>query len=421
MILFHLKPTNTNHMIKILHTSDLHIGKRLYQEELADELQLFFGWLTAYIKEHQVNALLVAGDVFDVANPSSESRRLYYGLLRELMHLKCKVIITGGNHDSPAVLEAPRELLRHLDIHVLGGYDPDPGRLLIPLASHQGQPEAVVACLPYLRDADLRKYTPNETYEERTEAVREGIAGIYQNVADQCSNLYPGLPALATGHLYVQGATLSDSERDIQIGNLAGLDSTRLPAYFSYYALGHLHKPQQPDGSRLVYSGSPVKLSFSESANQNRVMLVTIDQGEVNTESIPVPEFRRLIRLKGSLARLKQELGSYTPNGNQLGDFIELEAREENHDPARIVELEEMIGNFRNDRARILKYGIKFANQPAGTASLYGDTESITDLRPMDVFEKRMERENLEEATRDMLREAFRELLEEVEQQTMEE
>ena len=363
----------------------------------------------------------MAGDVFDVANPSSESRRMYYELLRKLMHLKCKVIITGGNHDSPAVLEAPRELLRYLDIHVIGGYGNDPESLLIPLGNEKGQVEAVVACVPYLRDADLRKYTADETYEERTEAVRDGIARIYREAATLCGEKFPGLPALATGHLYVQGASLSDSERDIQIGNLAGLETTRLPEYFSYYALGHLHKPQEPDGSRLVYSGAPVKLSFSESGNRNRVMLINIDQGEVKTESIPVPEFRRLIRFRGSVAHLKQELDNYSPNDNKLGDFIELEALEDDHDPARIVELEEMIGNFRNDKARILKYSIRFANQSAGTASLYGDTESITDLKPMDVFEKRMERENLEESTRDMLRDAFRELLEELEQQTKEE
>ena len=408
-------------MLKILHTSDLHIGKRLYQEELADDLHLFFNWLTDLIKENQVDVLLVAGDVFDVANPSSESRRMYYELLRKLMHLKCKVIITGGNHDSPAVLEAPRELLRYLDIHVIGGYGNDPESLLIPLGNEKGQVEAVVACVPYLRDADLRKYTADETYEERTEAVRDGIARIYREAATLCGEKFPGLPALATGHLYVQGASLSDSERDIQIGNMAGLETSRLPDYFSYYALGHLHKPQEPDGSRLVYSGAPVKLSFSESGNRNRVMLINIDQGEVKTESIPVPEFRRLIRFRGSVARLKQELDNYSPNDNKLGDFIELEALEENHDPARRVELEEMIGNFYNDKARILKHSIRFSSQPAGTASLYGDIESITDLKPMDVFEKRMERENLEESTRDMLRDAFRELLEEVEQQTKEE
>ena len=412
------KPTP---MIKILHTSDLHIGKRLYQEELAEDQSLFFEWLTALIRKEGIHVLLISGDVFDVANPSSESRRMYYGLLRDLMQLSCRVIITEGNHDSPAVLEAPRELLKHLSIHVVGGYQQDAGRLLIPLGAEGEAPEAVVAALPFLRDGDLRRYTANETYEDRTEAVREGIAGIYAEAAAQCRKHYPGLPALAMGHLYLQGGSLSDSEREIQIGNLAGLETSALPDYFSYYALGHLHKPQEPLEGRMVYSGSPVKLSFSESKNNNRVMLITVDGKKLSAESIPLPETRRLLRFRGSVEELKARLDSHTDGHLDLKDFIELEAVEETNDPSYSVMLEEMVEQFKRPGAKILNYRITAKNKVSGTASLYGEAGSITELKPLDVFDKRMESENIEESTRLLLREAFLELLEEVEQQTMEE
>jgi exonuclease SbcD len=401
-------------MLKILHTSDLHIGKRLYQAELNEEQSMFFQWMVDYIRQNDIKVLLISGDVFDVANPSSESRKIYFELLRELMMLKCKVIIAGGNHDSPAVLEAPKELLRYLDIHVTGSLPSNPSDLLVPVALADGTPELLVACIPYLRDADLRKYNQDETYEDRVEAIRKGIASVFHQAAAQCQENYPGVPALAMGHLYVQGSDISESERDIQIGNLAGLEVSQLPGYFSYYALGHLHKPQQP-GKNFVYSGSPVQLSFSESANHNRVMLITADQGVVNHESISVPLNRRLIRMQGTVAELDRMLRTTDLGQGALPDFIELIAEEENHDPSKLLHLESIIGSFQHEKAVILKYRIHFINSPLGTASLYEETQSIAEMKPLDVFQRRMETEGLEESVSAMLLEAFSELLEEVE------
>ncbi|NLF43606.1 MAG: exonuclease subunit SbcD, partial [Bacteroidales bacterium] len=223
-------------MFRILHTSDLHIGKRLHQEELKEDHRLFFNWLVDYIKHNDINALVVAGDVFDVANPSSEARRMYYDLLRELMLVKCKLIITGGNHDSPATLEAPRELLKQLDIHVRGSYNADTNDFLIPIQDHKGETILVVAAIPYLRDSDIRKYQSDESYEDRNEALKNGIAEVFREASQACKDLFPGIPAIAMGHLFIQGGSLSESEREIQIGNLAGLETNRLNDYFSYYA-----------------------------------------------------------------------------------------------------------------------------------------------------------------------------------------
>ncbi len=406
-------------MIKILHTSDLHIGKRLYQADLYEEQSLFFQWLTDYIRDNQIDALLVSGDVFDVANPSSESRRIYFELLRELMVLQCKVIIAGGNHDSPAVLEAPKELLRHLDIHVTGSLPEDISQLLVPVRNHQGNTELVVACIPYLRDADLREYNQDETYDDRLEAVRKGISAIFHQAAAECAKQFPDVAAIAMGHLYVQGGDGSESERDIQVGNLAGLEVSHLPGYFRYYALGHLHKPQET-GERFVYSGSPVQLSFSEFANRNRVMLIAVDKDTVKHESVAVPLNRRLIRMQGSVEQLREKLRSYQPDGRVLNDFIELIAKEENHDPSKLLDLEKLLEEFQHEQATILKYRIQFSNGPTGTASLYEETRNIAEMKPVDVFARRLEKEELEEPVRDMLMDAFREIMQEVELETEE-
>lgn len=407
-------------MIKILHTSDLHIGKRLYQEELAEDLQLFFSWMTDLIEKEKIDVLVVSGDIFDVANPSGESRKVYFGLLVKISRLNCKVIITAGNHDSPLTLEAPRELLKELNIHVIGSLPDNSGEMLIPVRDSQGKTEIVIAAVPYLREADLRKHSEGETATDRAEAIRNGIVRIFAKAAAECEMKYPGIPAIAMGHLYVQGSGVSESEREIQIGNMAGIDATKLTNFFKYYALGHLHQPQDPVEGKIVYSGAPVKMSFSESENQNRIIILNAEGKRITAAAVPVPHFRKLVRLTGTMEQLEKNLKDLPEEEAALKTFIELDAVEENPDPAKINELQVMSDGFGSRSAKILKSRIRFINQPAGTASLYDVNINIEDLKPEDVFIKKIENENIDGDTAEMMKEAFMELLEEV-QQNMEE
>lgn len=402
-------------VVKILHTSDLHIGRRLYEQELAEDQQLFFDWMTAFIDREKIGVLLVAGDIFDVANPSGDSRRMYYEMLVRLARLKCRVIISGGNHDSPAMLEAPMELLRELDIHVTGSWAGDPAEMLIPVTGDDGKPLLIIAPVPFLRDPDLRKHVENETWDDRIEAIRSGIIRIYMEIAGLCERQFPGIPAIAMGHFYVHGATLSESEREIQIGNLAGIPSDRLPRVFSYYALGHLHKPQTHgiDG-RILYSGAPVQLSFSERNNENRVVVYTLENGSLTAGSVPVPVNRKLIRLSGSVSELKKSLDEPVTEQYPLTTFIELEAVEEKNDPAKVTELETLAGEYQEINSRIIKHRIHFQSTGTGTADLYDAGINIEELKPADVFARKIENDNIEERTAGMLMEAFSELLEEV-------
>lgn len=403
--------------IKILHTSDLHIGKRLYEKELAEDQQLFFGWLIDLIKTEKIDALIIPGDIFDVANPSSESRKMYYELLVRLSRLKCKVIIAGGNHDSPSMLEAPGELLRELDIHVTGGLTDDLSEMLTVVNGTDGNPGLVIASVPFIRDADLRRHAPDETYEDRLESIRAGIINIYSGLASRCELLYPGIPAIAMGHFYVRGGTLSESEREIQVGNLAAIESGRLPSLFSHYALGHLHNPQSPGGvQKIQYSGSPVKLSFSERDNTNRVLIYTLENGEITVTSVPVPTSRNLIKLTGTVSSIREQLSRLTPDSRLLTTLLELDATEENEDPSARIELEALVNGFFHESIEIIKSRIRFLNRTSGTADIYDAGTSIEELEPSEVFEKKIENDNLDEVTALMLKEAFVELLEEVRQ-----
>lgn len=402
---------------RILHTSDLHIGKRLYEKELAEDQQIFFGWLTTLIEKEKIDALIIPGDIFDVANPSSESRKMYYELLVKLSRLKCKVIIAGGNHDSPSMLEAPGELLRELDIHVTGGLPDDLSEMLTIVKGADGNPAMVIASVPFIRDADLRRHAPDESYEDRLESIRAGIIRIFTDLAGLCEKLHPGIPAIAMGHFFIKGGTLSESEREIQVGNLAAIESGRLPSLFSFYALGHLHNPQSPDGGRRIhYSGSPVKLSFSERDNTNRVLIYTLEKGEITVTSVPVPQVRNLIKLTGTVSAIKEELNRLTPGKLPLTTLLELDATEENEDPARRSEFETVVSEFSHESMEIIKGRIRFLNKTSGTADIYDPGTSVAELEPADVFERRMENDNLDENTVLMLKEAFAELLEEIRQ-----
>lgn len=399
--------------MKILHTSDLHIGKRLHQVDLMDDQSAFFHWLVNLIEKESIEALLVSGDIFDVANPSSEARKLYYEFLVQMSRLNCRVIITGGNHDSPAVLEAPREILKALDIFVVGSQPDDLKEVIIEIPDKEGTPAVVVAAIPFLRDRDLRKMVEDETYEDRVEAVKKGIVNTYTRIAGHCNSEYPGIPAIAMGHLYLANAKKSESEREIQIGNQAGLEANLLPGHFQYYALGHLHKPQEMDDAGIIsYCGAPYPLSFGEKEYKHRVNILTIHNGEVSSKSIEVPSNRKLLKFSGTLEQVKDKLNAFEQGSAVFPSLIEVEVIEENEDPGIMAEVELAIDAFNSENALVVKTRIQFKNRTEGTHELYAVDKNIEDLSPKDVFSKRIASESLPEETEALLLEAFEEICE---------
>ncbi|NLF44220.1 MAG: exonuclease sbcCD subunit D, partial [Bacteroidales bacterium] len=183
-----------------------------------------------------------------------------------------------------------------------------------------------------------------------------------------------------------------------------------------YYALGHLHCPQSlGQDKKLCYSGSPIQLSFSERENKNRVMLLTLDQGSLDVQSIPAPVNRKLIKIKGNVSEIKSKLNNYTSGQNPLIDFIEIEAVEDDNNPLKILELEELVDNFKHPSARILKHRISTIARTTSISDIYDENQNLTELNPLDVFIKRIELEVMEPETKEKLIEAFRELFEETE------
>lgn len=402
--------------MRILHTADWHIGKKLHTYDLSEDFDLWISWLSDFISREKVDVLLVSGDVFDLANPSAAARSQYYQSLVKLKEKVPQIILTGGNHDSPAMLNAPKELMSALNLQVIGGLPENIEEALIPLKNEKGETEIIIAAIPYLRNPDLKNHQQViKTYEDRLKALREGIAEIYRKAEEACKDLYPNLPVLAMGHLFAAGVEASDSERDIQIGNAAKVYSSAFGDYFNYVALGHIHKPQQVSANIPVYySGSPLALSFSERENEKRVLLIDTERGW-EPESHPIPQFRKLIKINGNLDKIKIALDELPENGG-LTHLIEIELHEEQYQIKLIQDVEQVIADFDKEGYQIVKHRVRFAKALKQTGDLYEEHINLEELQPEHVFDKRLEQEEYSDEEKNEIRSAFIELLEEVNQ-----
>jgi exonuclease SbcD len=215
--------------MKILVTADWHIGKRLHNEDLTEDMNLFFEWLLEQIKLNDVKYLLVAGDIFDNNNPSNESTRIYYAFLRKLSALNCKAIITAGNHDSPSFIDVPKDLLSEFDISVFGIF-PGVDRLdeiFVPLKNGSGEVVAVVAAIPFLQDRFVRQVGEGEGAREIAEKIKQGMKSLFAQIGAALNVSYPVIPKIGMAHLHAQGAQISEAEREVQIGNQEGISADR--------------------------------------------------------------------------------------------------------------------------------------------------------------------------------------------------
>lgn len=291
--------------MKILHTADWHLGHQLHGHDRRFEHDAFLDWLSDTLKAREIDALLVAGDLFDTANPPASAwQQLYRFLARlraEMPHLN--MVLIGGNHDSPSKLDAPHELLRAFDLHLVGSISRDSegkletDRLLVPLQDREGNIAAWCAAVPFLRSSDLRV----ESLEEGQDRLIEGVRQVYAEVlAEGRARCGEALPLIAMGHAYLAAGQLSElSERRVLGGNQHALPA-ELFAGADYTALGHLHLAQSP-ATGVHYSGSPLPLSLAEANYNHQVLEVTFAEGKLTgLERIPVPRAVEMIRLPQS-------------------------------------------------------------------------------------------------------------------------
>ena len=305
--------------MRVLHTADWHLGQHfLTGQERTTEQQAFLDWLLLTVQAQGIDALVIAGDIFDTQSPSHTAQELYYTFLVKMQATGCRdIVVVGGNHDSPTMLNASRQLLRQLRIHVVGGVPAAPAEQVLHLAGPDGRPGLVVCAVPFLRDRDIRLAVAGESPDDRQIRIRQSIAGHYAALADMdvVRRLREqDVPVLATGHLYAAGGEAREgAERDVHIGGLGLVGAEHFPTAFDYVALGHLHRPQVVGGrAHIRYSGSPVPLSFTEADDKQQVLLLEFKgAGAPTITPVPVPVARRLQRFHGTLDEVEADILAY--------------------------------------------------------------------------------------------------------------
>jgi len=293
--------------LKLLHTSDWHIGRTLYGRKRYEEFGALLTWLADTIQQNEIDALLVAGDIFDTSAPSNRAQELYYRFLCRVAASCCRhVVVVAGNHDSPSFLNAPKELLKALDVHVVGSSTESPEDEVLVLRNDQDTPELIVCAVPYLRDRDIRVAEAGESVEDKERKLIDGIRTHYATVAalaeQKREELGVDIPIVGTGHLFTAGGQTVDGDgvRELYVGSLAHVTAGIFPACFNYLALGHLHIPQEVNGSKTIrYSGSPLPMGFGEAKQQKSVCQVEFHSTAASVQLIDVPIFQKLERVKG--------------------------------------------------------------------------------------------------------------------------
>lgn len=306
----------TTDTFTFIHTSDWHIGQVFHGFERIAEHRKFLDWLLDTLACRQPDALLIAGDIFDHANPSGQAQSLFYRFLGQARNAcpAMDMVIIAGNHDSAARLEAPHPLLTGLNIHVIGRLDPhaDPDKALIPLTRADGRIGAWCLGVPYLRPGDV----PRIEGEDSLQRYPRGIAETYRrHVQAALHRRDPDQALVAMGHLHARGGTTSeDSERRLVIGGEEAVDAGIFAEELAYVALGHLHLAQTVGNTdHIRYCGSPLPLSFSETRYPHQIVEIRLNgAGLSGIEPIPVPRPVDMLRIPDTPEPLERVLQRLT-------------------------------------------------------------------------------------------------------------
>lgn len=316
--------------MRIIHTSDWHLGQYFFTKSRAAEHQAFLSWLTGQVEQYQVDAIIVAGDIFDTTSPPSYARELYNQFIVRLQKTGCQLVILGGNHDSVATLNESRELLSYLNTQVIASVLEQPQQQVIVLNNRQGDAAAILCAIPFIRTRDVVTSQAGQSSSEKHLALQQAIADHYQQIYQLALNkrqeYAQPIPIIATGHLTTVGASTTDSVRDIYIGTLDAFPAQAFPPA-DYIALGHIHRPQIVAKSEHIrYSGSPIALSFDEAGQQKSVVLVEFQQANLQSITLlPIPEFQPMRLIKGDIAQIEAELAAFSDYSAERPIWLDIE------------------------------------------------------------------------------------------------
>jgi len=391
--------------MRIIHTSDWHLGQNFARSKSrAAEHSAFLSWLLDQIEKNKVDALIVAGDIFDTGSPPSYAREMYNRFIVDIQKTSCELVVLGGNHDSVATLNESKDLLACLNTYVVSSVLENAQEQIISLKDRQGNIGAILCAIPFVRPRDVMFSQAGQSGREKQQAMQLAITEHYHELYQRAvvkrdkykKKTKKQLPIICTGHLTTVGATTTDSVREIYIGSLDAFPASGFPPA-DYIALGHIHQSQKVAKSEYIrYSGSPIPLSFDESGKKAKsVLLVDFKGGKFKSATpIEIPCFQAMHIIKGDIASIEKQLSKVTTlykleKEETLWVEIQVSSQEFIHDlQARIQQI------IKDLPIEVLIFGRK---RIVTTSLQKQEKETLDELTVMDVFERRLKENSPDE------------------------
>jgi len=380
--------------IKLIHTSDWHLGQTFYDFDRSYEHQQFLVWLKQLLVSEDADVLLISGDVFDVSNPAASAVSMFYRFLAETTRClpQLQVIVIAGNHDSAARLEAPNPILHYLNVSITGSIEYDENgninfrQMIVPLRNKAGVTEAVCLAVPFLRPSDLGMVS-NTAYSEK-------VAAFYHQLYSVASGQkQPNEAIVAMGHLHLLNAELSENDKS-ERAILGGIEYVPLTAFdpqIAYVALGHIHKAQCIGKNEYVrYCGTPLPMSFSERNYHHQVVAVTLDEGKPGSiRQIEVPVTVELLCVPTQPKPLMQVLDelfelSSTELPPERQPYLEVRVLLDEPQPELRNKIETAI---EHKAVRLAKIDVHYKGENSASEQ-YITGEQLQNLEPLSLFNR---------------------------------
>ena len=383
--------------MRILHTSDWHLGQFFINKSRADEHQKFILWLLEQVEKQAIDAVIIAGDVFDTGTPPSYARELYNQFVIGMHGLGCQLVILAGNHDSVSTLNESKNILAQLNTQVVASVNPKSEEQVLTINNRQGEVGAIVCAIPYIRPRDIIKSQADESGSAKQQALGQAIADHYQQVFSHAKlkqqQLDNPVAIIATGHLTAMGVKSSESVRDIYIGNLEAFPASSFPPA-DYIALGHIHRSQiVAKSDHIRYCGSPIPLSFDELTSPKQVLIAELKNAKLHQlTSLAVPLFQPMKMIKGDLESIEQQLleldKTLSAEEEELPTWLSIEVETQDYLNDLQARVQQLTATM-NVEVLQLRRARKQQQQQIERI----DKEVLAELTPEDVFERRLAQE----------------------------
>lgn len=360
--------------MRFLHTADLHIGKRVNEFSMLEDQEYILRQILKTADKEQVEAVLIAGDVYDKQVPSAEAVRLFDWFLTQLNSRKLPVIVIGGNHDSVERLSFGAQIMEESGVYLTQSYD---GKV-VPVRLEDEYGPVNLWMLPFLKPAMVKRFFSEQdivTYQDALETV---IGNMELNREER---------NLLIAHQFVTGAVTGGSEDSVEVfvGGVENVDASVF-ADFDYVALGHIHRAQSAGGEQIRYSGTPLKYSFSEIRHEKSVTIAELkEKGSLTVHQVPLKPLHDMREIRGSYEELVLR-ENY--QGTNLEDYLHVILTDENDIP-------DVIGRLRSIYPNIMK--LDYDNQRTRRNQELMKEEAAVEQSPMELLGQFFSQQNNQE------------------------